>query len=139
MHRMSRTPKAELNELAQAKNTPLEFNTELLDPNRPNDGFISVVHWNTLEVAKGYGRSKKESEHDAARQALEYLSGTELPVLEDDLDLPDERWEIYPDLLAECLRIAARTETDLEAVRENAVALYQDLLLDLGYEPEALE
>jgi hypothetical protein len=136
---MSRTPKAELNELAQAKNTPLEFNTELLDPNRPNDGFISVVHWNSQEVAKGYGRSKKESEHDAARQTLAHLSGSELSVLEDGDELPAERWEIYPDLLAECLKIAAKTETDLDTVRENAVALYQDLLLDLGYEPEELE
>jgi hypothetical protein len=137
---MSRTPKAELNELAQSKNTPLEFNTELLDPNRPNDGFISVVHWNNEETAKGYGRSKKDAEHDAARQALESLSGADLPVLEDgEEDLPLERWEIYPDLLAECLRIAAKSETNLETVRENAVALYQDLLLDLGYEPEELE
>jgi hypothetical protein len=108
---MSRTPKAELNELAQSKNTPLEFNTELLDPNRPNDGFISVVHWNNEETAKGYGRSKKDAEHDAARQALESLSGADLPVLEDgEEDLPLERWEIYPDLLCvktpwHCIRI----------------------------------
>jgi hypothetical protein len=135
---MSRTPKAELNELAQAKNTPLEFLTELLDPNRPNDGFISVVHWNAVETAKGYGRSKKDAEHDAARLALETLSGSDLPVLEDEDSLL-ERWEIYPELLAECLRIAAKSDTDLEQVRENAVALYQDLLLDLGYEPEALD
>jgi hypothetical protein len=136
---MSRTPKAELNELAQAKNTPLEFNTELLDPNRPNEGFISVVQWNHAETAKGYGRSKKDAEHDAARQALENLSAVDLPVLEDDQDLPLERWEIHPELLAECLRIVAKTETNLETLRENAVALYQDLLLDLGYEPEALD
>jgi hypothetical protein len=135
---MSRTPKAELNELAQAKNTPLEFLTELLDSSRPNDGFISVVQWNNLETAKGYGRSKKDAEHDAARQALEALSGTDLPVLE-DAEAPLERWEIHPELLAECLRIAAKSESNLETVRENAVALYQDLLLDLGYEPEALE
>jgi hypothetical protein len=135
---MSRTPKAELNELAQAKNTPLEFLTELLDPNRPNEGFISVVQWNSIETAKGYGRSKKDAEHDAARLALEALKGTDLPVLEDE-EAPLERWEIYPELLAECLRIAAKSDTDLEQVRENAVALYQDLLLDLGYEPEPLE
>lgn len=135
---MSRTPKAELNELSQAKNTPLEFITELIDPNRPNEGFISVVHWNNVETAKGYGRSKKDAEHDAARLALESLNGTDLPVLENDDDLPPEKWEIHPELLAECLRIAARSETDLETVRENAVALYQDLLLDLGYEPEEL-
>jgi hypothetical protein len=135
---MSRTPKAELNELAQAKNTPLEFLTELLDPNRPNDGFISVVQWNKLETAKGYGRSKKDAEHDAARLALEALGGTDLPVLESQ-EAPLERWEIHPELLAECLRIAAKSESDLETVRENAVALYQDLLLDLGYEPEELE
>ncbi len=132
---MSRTPKAELNELAQAKNTSLEFQTELLDPNRPNEGFISVVQWNETEY-KGYGRSKKDAEHEAARIALTQVSEG-IEETEDQEML--ERWQIYPELLAECLRIAAKTDTNLETIRENAVALYQDLLLDLGYEPEELE
>ncbi len=130
---MSRTPKAELNELAQAKNSPLEFKTELLDPNRPNEGFISAVQWNGADY-KGYGRSKKDAEHEAARIAL-----TEVSEHTDSESVDEEtfeRWEIHPELLAECLKIAAKTDTSLEAIRENAVALYMDLLLDLGYEPE---
>ncbi len=134
---MSRTPKAELNELAQAKNTSLEFATELLDPNRPNEGFISLVQWLGTEY-KGYGRSKKDAEHEAARIALTQLSEGLESQETDGEELP-ERWEIYPEVLAECLRIAAKTDSSLETVRENAVALYQDLLLDLGYEPEELE
>ena len=131
---MSRTPKAELNELAQAKNTSLEFQTELLDPNLPNEGFISLVQWLGTEY-KGYGRSKKDAEHEAARIALTQVS----QALETDGEEVLERWQIYPDLLAECLKIAAKTDTNLETVRENAVALYQDLLLDLGYEPEEIK
>ncbi len=131
---MSRTPKAELNELAQAKNTPLEFKTELLDPNRPNEGFISLVEWNGAGY-KGYGRSKKDAEHEAARIALTEVSEHTDQSEETDEE-PFERWEIHPELLAECLKIAAKTDTNLESIRENAVALYMDLLLDLGYEPE---
>lgn len=132
---MSRTPKAELNEYAQSQNTPLEFSTELLDSSHPNEGFISLVNWNTAEIGKGYGRSKKDAEHDAAKIALEFLKKD--PAESDD-DQTLEKWEIHPELLAECLRLAAKTETDLETVRQKAVALYQDLLLDLGYEPEEL-
>ena len=130
---MSRTPKAELNELAQAKNSPLEFKTELLDPNRPNEGFISLVEWNDTTY-KGYGRSKKDAEHEAARIALTEVS--EHTDAESTDEETFERWEIHPELLAECLKIAAKTDTSLETIRENAVALYMDLLLDLGYEPE---
>ncbi len=138
---MSRTPKAELNELAQAKNTPLEFQTELLDPDRPNEGFISLLQWNSAEIAKGYGRSKKDAEHDAARLGLAHLneSPTATASETDEDQEPFEQWEIFPELLAECLRIAAKTDSNLETIRENAVALYQDLLLDLGYEPEEIE
>ncbi|MEY4529352.1 MAG: hypothetical protein RLZZ156_73 [Deinococcota bacterium] len=132
---MSRTPKAELNELAQAKNTPLEFKTELLDPNRPNEGFISVVQWNGIAY-KGYGRSKKDAEHEAARIALTEVSEHTEADTEQTDEETFERWEIHPELLAECLKIAAKAETNLESIRANAVALYMDLLLDLGYEPE---
>ncbi len=136
---MSRTPKAQLNELAQAKSTPLEFVTELLDANRPNEGFISLINWDGAEVAKGYGRSKKDAEHDASRLALEKINQTsDGEDAESDEDIL-ERWTIHPELLAECLRIAAKTDSNLESIRENAVALYMDLLLDLGYEPEELE
>ncbi len=140
---MSRTPKAELNELAQAKNMALIFATELLDANRPNQGFICQINWNGTELGKGYGISKKEAEHDASRNALLALNGTsatpESNPEDDELEEVFEQWEIHPELLAECLRIAAKTETNLETIREQAVALYQDLLLDLGYEPEPLE
>jgi hypothetical protein len=134
---MSRTPKAELNELAQAKNTPLEFKTELLDPNRPNEGFISLVEWLGTEY-KGYGRSKKDAEHEAARIALTEVSEHKEEDTESSEEEIFERWEIHPELLAECLKIAAKTESNLESIRENAVALYMDLLLDLGYEPEEI-
>jgi hypothetical protein len=134
---MSRTPKAELNELAQAKNAPLEFKTELLDPNRPNEGFISLVQWNGTEY-KGYGRSKKDAEHEAARIALTEVS-EHMDIETDQSDEETfERWQIHPEILAECLKIASKTETNLESIRENAVALYMDLLLDLGYEPEEI-
>jgi hypothetical protein len=136
---MSRTPKAQLNELAQAKNAPLEFKTELLDPDRPNEGFISLVQWNSTEY-KGYGRSKKDAEHEAARIALTEVSEHVAEISQDSDEETDvfERWEIHPELLAECLKIAAKTETNLESIRANAVALYMDLLLDLGYEPEEI-
>jgi ribonuclease III len=108
--------------------------------------------------AEGKARTKRDAERNAALLALDNLAaGTPDAASSDDLDArsahdrnpddppppqtPDqEAWPIYPEVLAETLRVAnsrldvsKRGASGVEEVRQLTVELYKSLLEDLGH------
>jgi len=70
-------PKGELQELLQANsNEAPEYRLESVSGPDHNRHFVSVVYHLGKELARGTGKSKKTSESEAARAALETLEGS---------------------------------------------------------------
>jgi len=159
-------PKSALNAYCQSKNLPLpKFETRGTGT-EDDPLFISDVSLNGELLATGQGRSKREAEKVAAELALELLRRThgepqtksrkrrrkpraasgegERGPVETEAPAPSEAgggWPVYPEVLAEALRIAdARLPQALKGrdVREElarfAGDVYKALLEELGQE-----
>ena len=160
-------PKSALNAYCQSKNLPLpKFETRGTGT-EDDPLFISDVSLNGELLATGQGRSKREAEKVAAELALELLKRThgepqaknrkrrrkprsgggegERNAAEPEAAPPAEAasagWPVYPEVLAEALRIAdARLPQSLKGrdVREElarfAGDVYKALLEELGQE-----
>ena len=160
-------PKSALNAYCQSKSLPLpKFETRGTGT-EDDPLFISDVSLNGELLATGQGRSKREAEKVAAELALELLRRThgepqtksrkrrrkprggngegERSPAEAEAPAPSEAagggWPVYPEVLAEALRIAdARLPQSLKGrdVREElarfAGDVYKALLEELGQE-----
>ena len=159
-------PKSALNAYCQSKNLPLpKFETRGTGT-EDDPLFISDVSLNGELLATGQGRSKREAEKVAAELALELLRRThgepqtksrkrrrkpraasgegERGPVETEAPAPSEAgggWPVYPEVLAEALRIAdARLPQALkgrdarEELARFAGDVYKALLEELGQE-----
>ena len=150
-------PKSALNSYCQNKNLPTpKFETRGTGTD-DDPLFISDVTVGGELVATGQGRSKREAERAAAELALEQLRGqhgepeiskrkrrrkprpSNRPSEGENSDAADGAWPVYPELLAEALRVAdSRLPQNLKGrdVREElarfASDIYKSLLEDLG-------
>ena len=150
-------PKSALNSYCQSKNLPTpKFETRGTGTD-DDPLFISDVTVAGELVATGQGRSKREAERVAAELALEQLRdqhgevetskrkrrrkprNNNRPAESEAEEAADGSWPVYPELLAEALRIAdARLPQNLKGrdVREElarfASDIYKSLLEDLG-------
>jgi len=150
-------PKSALNSYCQNKNLPTpKFETRGTGTD-DDPLFISDVTVGGELVATGQGRSKREAERAAAELALEQLRSqhgevetskrkrrrkprnNNKPAENDASETIDGSWPVYPELLAEALRVAdSRLPQNLKGrdVREElarfASDIYKSLLEDLG-------
>ncbi len=150
-------PKSALNSYCQSKNLPApKFETRGTGTDE-DPLFISDVTVGGELVATGQGRSKREAERVAAELALEHLRSQHgepetnkrkrrrkprnenKPTERETSEAANGAWPVYPEVLAEALRVAdARLPQNLKGrdVREElarfALDVYKSLLEDLG-------
>jgi len=149
-------PKSALSSYCQSKNLPApKFETRGTGTDE-DPLFISDVTVGGELVATGQGRNKREAEKVAAELALEHLRSQhgevetskrkrrrkprpEAKASAREPAAGDESWPVYPEILAEALRIAdARLPQNMKGrdVREElarfASDIYKSLLEDLG-------
>ncbi|HEX2863117.1 MAG TPA: putative dsRNA-binding protein [Deinococcales bacterium] len=122
--------------------------------------FLCEVSISGVLNARGEGRNKRDAERAAAVEALRQLStppamkvgaapsvrAVEAPAprapeefedMADELDEDEGPWPVFPEVLAECLRVAnsrvpGQSSAALHEVRDLALELYKGLLEDLG-------
>ena len=105
-------------------------------------------------TARGAARTKRDAERSAAAAAMKLIgeapeaappaklsaaapSEPSFEEMPDEFDDDEGPWPVFPEILAECLRVAnsrvpGQTSAGLHEVRDLALELYKGLLEDLG-------
>lgn len=139
---MADNPKGELIAALAAQQLSPEFRAYASGPDHAPT-FVAEVWCGGQRLGYGEGRSRREAERLAARQALEELipSGP-LPHAAaqpgPDGEVAPAVWPLHPAVLAEALAVADSRSpqgTPLPEVGRQAVALYRAVLGELGQAP----